>query len=358
MARRHESRVSWKLLAIYGAIMAVVIVVGSVAIWSFIEKQSLVINPEPLPKITIVTGDSRSPLAASWVRLLTRAELSPTLVPLETFDPIEGVVVFCDVPRISPQLAAVLNDFVHRGGALAFLGAPPETPIGKLRLVYDRGESDSVLKMSESVSPVLARITPGYELRVRPSPVALLKESPRMVVDARWKENSRAVVMHMEDEGARFLWIGLDPKSLTVAEDNQLMLLLRTAFRWVSGQPVSDGATGAAQVAKTLTPGARLAAREQRFAFSVDRMPNPQLFSVRMTNRGGEPLPNPTVKIWLPPRVTKVALTGGWALRRNATLTGVPEEGACLVSLPSLTRNEDRVLKLKIVERTPPRGRR
>ncbi|HEV7920854.1 MAG TPA: hypothetical protein VGR02_08705 [Thermoanaerobaculia bacterium] len=358
MARRHESRVSWKLLAFYGAIVAVVIVIGSVAIWSFIEKQSLVINPEALPKITIVTGNSRSPLAAAWVRLLTRAELSPTLVPLETFDPIEGVVIFCDVPRISPQLAAVLDDFVHRGGAIAFLGAPPETPIGKLRFAYDHDLSDGVLKMSESVSPVLARITPGYELPVRPMPVTMLKESPRMVVDARWKENARAVVMHMEDAGARYLWIGLDPRSLTRAEDNQLMLLLRTAFRWVSGQPISDGAIGAAQVAKTLTPDARLSARKERFAFSVDRMPNPRLFSVRMTNRGDAPLPNPTVKIWLPPRVTKVALAGGWALRRNATLTGVPEEGACLVSLPSLTRNEDRVLKLKIVERTPPRGAR
>lgn len=358
MARRHESRVSWKLLAFYGAIMAVVAVIGSVAIWSFIEKQSLVINPESLPKITIVTSNSRSPLAAAWVRLLTRAELSPTLVPLETFDPIEGVVVFCDVPRISPQLAAILDDFVHRGGAIAFLGPPPETPIGKLRFVYDHDLSDGVLKMSESVSPVLARITPGYELPVHPMPVAMLKESPRMVVDARWKENARAVVMHMEDAGARYLWIGLDPRSLARAEDNQLMLLLRTAFRWVSGQPISDGAIGAAQVAKTLTPDARLSARKERFAFSVDRMPNPQLFSVRMTNRGDAPLPNPTVKIWLPPRVTKVALAGGWALRRNATLTGVPEEGACLVSLPSLTRNEDRVLKLKIVERTPPRGKR
>jgi hypothetical protein len=351
MSRRTESRVSWKLLAIYGAMVAVVIVIGSVAIWSFIEKQSLVINPEPLPKITIVTSDSRSPLAAAWVRLLSRAELSPTLVPLETFDPIEGVVVFCDVPRVSPELAAALQEFVRHGGAIAFLGAPPETPIGKLRLVYDRELSDGSMKMSESVSPILARITPGYELAVRPAEVAMLKESPRMVVDARWRENARAVVMHMEDAGARYLWIGLDPRALTRAEDNQLMLLLRTAFRWVSGQPVSDGAIGAAQVAKTLTPDARLAARRERFAFSVDRMPNPQLFSVRMTNRGDAPLPNPTVKVWLPPRVTKVALAGGWALRRNATLTGVPEEGACLVSLPSLTRNEDRVLKLKIVER-------
>jgi hypothetical protein len=35
---------------------------------------------------------------------------------------------------------------------------------------------------------------------------------------------------------------------------------------------------------------------------------------------------------------------------RSATITGVPEEGACLVSLPSLGMGEDRVLKLEIVE--------
>jgi hypothetical protein len=210
-----------------------------------------------------------------------------------------------------------------------------------------------VIKMSETVSPILARLNPGYELPVKPRPVPLLRESPRMVVDARWKDNARAVIMHMEESGGRYLWLGFDPTALR-RDDPQLMLLLRTAFRWAAGQPVSDGAVGAAQAAKTLTPAARRDARDGHFAFSVDRMPNPHLFSVRMTNRGGLPLPNPTVKIWLPPRVTKVALAGGWVMRRNATLTGVPEEGACLVSLPNLTRNEDRVLKLRIVETRPP----
>lgn len=353
MARRHESRVSWKLLAAYGAMMAVAIVVGAVAIWAFIEKQSMVINPEPLPKITIVTADSASPLAASWVRLLGRAELTPTLVPLDKFDPIEGVVVFCDVPRISPQLAAVLDDFAHRGGAIAFAGAPPATPIGKLQLTVDTGPSDDTMKMAETVSPILARLNPGYEVAVRPRPVPLLRESPRMVVDARWKDNARAVIMHMEEAGGRYLWFGFDPAALR-RDDPQLLLLLRTSFRWAAGQPISDGAVGAAPVAKTLTPDARREARQGRFAFSVDRLPNPDLFSVRMANRGDRPLPNPTVKVWLPPRVTKVALAGGWVMRRDATLTGVPEEGACLVSLPSLTRNEDRVLKLKIVETRPP----
>ena len=337
-------------MVFYGLVVMVVILIGAVAIWSFIEKQSLVIAPEALPKITIVTADPNSRVAAAWVTLLTKAEMQPTLVPLEKFDPIEGVVVFCDIPSIPPKLADLLDKFVHRGGALAFVGTPPLTPIGKLRLSCDIGVSDNAIKLSEAVSPVLARLNPGYELPVRRSRVPFLKESPRMVVDARWRDNARAVVMHMEDSGARYIWLGLDPDALLRREDGQLLLMLRSAFRWVAGQPVSDGAIGAPQTAKTLTPDARRDARTNHFAFSVDRLPNPRMFSIRMTNRGQLPLPNPTVKIWLPPRVTQVALAGDFIMMRNATLTGVPEEGACLISLPSLTRNEDRVMKIRIVE--------
>lgn len=353
MARRHESRVHWKHLAVYGVIVGIVVAIGAVAIWSFIEKQTLVIAPEPLPKITVVTADPRSRLAASWVRLLTKAELSPTLVPLEKFDPIEGVVLFCDIPTLPPRLAEMLDVFVHRGGALAFVGMPPQTPIGNFRITADVGLSDGTLRFSEAVSPVLARLNPGHEVPMRRTSVAFLKESPRMNVDARWKDNARAVIMHMEDRGARYLWMGLDPDQL-VRDDRQVHLLMRTAFRWVAGQPVSDGAIGPPQLAKTLTPDARRDARENRFAFSVDRLPNPKLFSIRMTNRGGLPLSNPTVKVWLPPRVTEVTLAGDIIMKRNATLTGVPEDGSCLVSLPRLGRNEDRVMKLKIVASRPP----
>jgi hypothetical protein len=349
MARRHEARIDWKILAFYGLIMAVVVVIGGVAIWSFIERQALVIQPEPLPKITVVVPDTTSKTGAAWVRLLTRAELQPNLVPLETFDPIEGVVVFCDVEEIPPRLANLLDVFVHRGGAIAFVGKPPRTSIGQFLIRVEPGTSDAAIKLAESASPVLARLNPGQELATRRMPVTLIKESPRMVVDARWRDSARAAVMHIEHDGGRYLWLGVEP-GMFVGDDRQLMLLLRTAFRWVSGQPVSDGAIGTAQVAKTLTPGARRDARENRFAFSVDRSPTPDLFTVRMMNRGGLPLSNPTVKVWLPPNVTKVALTGDFIMKRNATLTGVPEEGACLVSLARLTRNEDRVLKLKIVE--------
>jgi hypothetical protein len=347
---RHDVPIDWKHLLLPGLALTIVVIVGALAIWSFVEGRLLVSQPEPLPKITVVTVDPRSRLAAAWVRLLTRAEMNPTLVPLETFDPIEGVVVFCDIAEIPPRLADLLEEFVHRGGALAYVGSPPRTPIGPFHLSADPGMSDALIKLGENASPVLARLNPGLALPVRPGPVSLLKESPRMVVDARWANNSRAVAMHVEIDGGRYLWFGLDPDAL-LRDEPQLMVLLRSAFRWVAGQPVSDGAVGAPQSAKTLTPDARREARQKGFAFSVDRSPNPRMLTVRMINGGGIPLPNPTVKVWMPPRVTKVALAGNVFMTRRATLSGDPAEGACLISLPSLTRNEDRVLKLEIVER-------
>ncbi|MBV9071081.1 MAG: hypothetical protein JO231_20365 [Acidobacteria bacterium] len=347
---RHEALVQWKHILWYVPILAVVIVVGALAIWSFIERQSLVIEPEPLPKVTLVTADPNSRLTAAWVRLLTSSEIQPTLVPADQLEVLQGVIVICDLWAIPPKMQEALGRFIERGGSVAILGAPPSTPIGNVHLVADTGLSDSAFKLSESVSPVLARLNPGYTVASARTRVSFLKESPRMTIDARWTGNSRAVVMHMEQAGTRYLWIGFDPDAVR-ADDRQLTLMVRTAFRWVAGQPVSDGAIGDADQARTFTAGARRQAREERFAFSVDPIGDKQrAFSIRMTNRGGRPIDNPTVKIWLPPGVTQVALAGDFIMKRRATLTGVPEEGACLISLPSLTRNEERVMKIKIAE--------
>jgi len=289
------------------------------------------------------------------VRLLTKAELPATLVPLETFEPIEGVVIFCGIPTIPPKLDEALVQFTQRGGAVVFVGAPPSTPIGKIHFVSETGKSDAAMRFSENASPILARLNPGDEIATRPVDVALLKESPQMNVDARWRDNARAAMMHLESGGARILWLGFDPTALASDDDPRLMLLLRTAFRWVAGQPVSDGAIGAPQLAKTLAPAARREARANRFTFTVDRLPGRDQFGIRMQNRGGIPLANPTVEIWLPPGVTEVALAGDLIMRRNATVTGVQDQGACLVSLPTLSRNEERVMKLKIVGRHLPK---
>ncbi len=348
MARRHDPSVDWKHLVVPGLALAAVVVVAALAIWSFVSQQFLVTAPDPLPKVTVVTVDPHSRLAAAWVRLLTAAEMNPTLVPLDTFDPIEGVVLFCDIPQIPPRLQVLLQKFVRRGGALAFAGTPPETPIGGFRLLADSGTSDATMKFGENASPVLARLNPGWTVNGRRTHVAFLRESPSMAVDVRWAISSRAVVMHVEQDGARYLWFGLDPDA--VPQDNELLVLLRTAFRWVAGQPISEGAVGTPDAAKAMTPEARRAARRDGFTFRVDRTQRANVLAVRMINNGGVPLPNPTVKVWLPPRVTKVALGGDLIMRRNASLNGETQEGACTVSLPELGRNVDRVLKLKIVE--------
>jgi hypothetical protein len=344
---RHEALVQWKHILWYVPVLALVIIVGALAIWSFIERESLVIEPEPLPKVTLVTADPGSRLTAAWVRLLTASEMQPTLVPADQLEVLQGVIVICDIWELPPKVQEALGRFIEHGGSVAVLGAPPKTPIGNVHLVADSGMCDTGFKLSESVSPVLARLNPGYTVASARAPVSFLKESPRMTIDARWNGNSRAVVMHMEQERTRYIWIGFDPDAVR-GDDRQLTLMLRTAFRWVAGQPVSDGAVGEADQARTLTAGARRQAREERFAFSVDPIGNKRQFSIQMTNRGGRPIQNPTVKIWLPPGVTQVALAGDFIMKRRASLQAVPEEGACLISLPSLTRNEERVMKIKI----------
>ena len=306
--------------------MALVVAVGALAIWSFIERQSLVVVTEPLPKVTIVTQDPRSRLAAAWVRLLTGAQFAPTVVTADKFDPNDdSVVVFCDITRLPAT----------RSRALVYVGPT---------LASDIGVSDDAMHLSETMSPLLARLAPGIDFATRRAPVAFLKETAHMVVDARWRTNARAAVMHVEEGGRRAVWFGFDPEALNNPEDTRLQLLLRTAFRWVAGQPISDGAVG------TLTADGRRKARAEHFAYSVDRLKDPRLLSIRMMNRGTLPIDKPTVKIWLPAGVAGVRLAGSVIMKRGATLQDDPDDGACLISLPSLGRNEDRIMKLKVVK--------
>src|SRR2546421_653387 len=82
-----------------------------------------------------------------------------------------------------------LVEFTRRGGALAFAGVPPSTPIGKIHFTAEVAKSDTAVKLSEGVSPILARLNPGAEIATAVAEVAMLKESPRMNVDARWRDN-------------------------------------------------------------------------------------------------------------------------------------------------------------------------
>lgn len=348
--RRHTAQVEWKHVALYVPFLLVVVVLGVYAIWSFFEHQSMVPDVVALPRVTVITASANSPTAAAWVRLLNEAELQSTLVTADRVEALQGVVVLCDIWSLPPALASNLDRFLARGGSVIIIGAPPATPLGGLRLTADSGLSDNAVKLSESASPLLARLTPGGIVSLRPTKVAFLKETPRMVVDARWERNSRAAVMHLANGTARYVWIGVDADALPPGGDNQFALLVRTAFRWAGGEPISDGAAGAAPDARAFTPQARREARQARFTFGVDPLRDQRAFSVRMVDRGAAPLENPTVKVWLPPHIRQVALGGDLQMRSNVTVTSLPDEGACLVSLPSLGRNEERVVKLTVTD--------
>lgn len=344
----HDHRIDWRAILFYGLASALVLIVGGVVLFSFFEKQSLLasIAPEPLPRVTIVTQDPNSKLAAGWVSLLTRSEFSPTLVPMERFEPVSGVVAVCGIDQVSPRLIQQLDQIVSSGGGLVVLGAPPDNyPL--LGLTSKPGMSDSVLRLSDAVSPLMARVNPGHEMGGKPVPVALIDETPKMSVDARWKDSARAAVVHYPFQKSRVVWLGFDPDALFLPDDRQMSLFLRTAMRWADGQPVSDGAIGTPVSAKTFSPEARMDARASGFSFSVDRLEKEGVFSVRVTNRGKKRISNPTVRFWFPPGVGSISLAGSYVSRRRVDLVPLPEEDSVLVTLPVLEPNENRYFKLK-----------
>ncbi|HXI11580.1 MAG TPA: hypothetical protein VNM92_02910 [Thermoanaerobaculia bacterium] len=347
----HEHHVDWRVLLFYGLVCVVVLGVGAVVLYTYFERQTLAqgIVPEPLPKVMVITGSPDSKFVSSWVGLMTKADFSPTLVPIERVDALQGVLVITNIATLPEKVAGQIDAYVQDGRGVVVIGAPPRQSSPFLDLVStDSGMSETRIQMAEAASPLMARMNPGHELLTRPAPVAFIDETPQMIVDARWKVTSRAAVAHYSHGEGRVVWLGFDPAALTNQNDVQLNLLLRTAFRWAAGQPVSDGAVGAPAAARTLTPEARLAARTERFAFSVEKLRGEGTFSVRLTNRGKKKIENPTVKLWLPARVKNVKLAGSFILRRKATLIGVPQDGTVLVMLPALNPNEDRTLKLKV----------
>ena len=203
--RKHDARVEWKHVAIYVPLLVAVILLGVLAIWSFLERQSLVLDVVPLPKVTVVTASPTSRLAASWVRLLNDAELQSTLVSADKLEGPQGVIVLCDIWQLPPALSSSLDRFLAAGGSVIVAGAPPVTPLGGMSLSADSGLSDNGVKLSETASPLLARLTPGAEVSLRLAKVAFLKETPQMAVDARWRTNARAAVMHLERDGTSYV---------------------------------------------------------------------------------------------------------------------------------------------------------
>lgn len=346
--RRHEHHVNWRLLLVYGVASIMVLLIGGLAIISFFERQSLVgsVAAEPLPRLTVVTSRPDSKLAAAWVSLLTTADFSPTLVSVRDFRPPVGVVALCDVETFSPPLEQYLSSLRTSGG-LAILGPATTAAFDAFGVRTETTKSDGAVRISEASSPLLARLDPGHRVGVQPAEVAALVERPGMQVDARWEKSARAAAAHFVVGNARVVWIGIDPAKLHQKDDRQLALFLRTTFRWLDGQPVSDGAVGLRSAARTLAPESRRTARAKRLSFSVDRMEEDGLFSVRILNRGDERLENPTVKFWLPPGVSRVSLAGTTLSRRGVSVDPVEGERAVLISLMSLRPHEDRLFRLR-----------
>jgi len=351
MSRHDDHRgISWKALAFYGISSAIVLIVGALALHFFFERQNLKssLASESLPSVLIVVETADDPLGAAWVKLLTEADFAPSLLTPENFRPTDGVLVLCNLTRTNPSMVGAVAAHKQKGGALVLLGSVPESLRATTGISTEAGTSGTALRIGETVSPILARVHPGQEIGLRPGEAPLLIEAPETIVDARWRESARAVVAHRTDGLSRTVWFGFDPSRLYARGDRHLGLMLRTAFRWAAGQPVSDGAAGSAPaVARALAPSARVESRAMRMGFSIDRLEKPGYFSVRVTNKGNLRLQNPTIKFWLPPGIKRVKLIGSLISRRRVSLVQVEGEGAVLIAFPSLAPNEDRVLRLR-----------
>jgi hypothetical protein len=344
----HDPQAHGRAVAVYGLASLLVLAVGSVAIWSFVERRTIrgTLAPEALPAVAVVTADPDSELAAAWVELLTKAQFSPTLVPIERYEPSEGVLALADVDELTPRLAEGIRATLAQGGGVAVLGRVPEGAAALLAMTAGEGTSGSGIVFSEAASPVLARVRPGHSLRTAPRPVSLLEESPAMKVDARWEESARAAIAHYRHGGGRVLFLGFSPAALWNRADNELGLMLRTAFRWVAGQPVSEAAAGMPAASRTLTSASRLQARGV-MSWSVDRLEaDGDSFVLRIRNNGSANLPNPTVKIWLPESAAQVDVAGSLFGRRGVSLSAVEGERAAIVSLAGLRAHEERLIRL------------
>jgi hypothetical protein len=346
---RHDHRAHGRAVAVYGLASLLVLAVGSIAIWSFLERQAIrrTLAPEPLPPVTVLTGDPDSALAAAWVDLLSKAQFAPTLVTLDKYEPAPGLLALADVGTITPPIARAIEQRLAEHGGIVILGHPPAGADALLGLSAERGPSGAVIRFAEVASPLLARVRPGYAIRTTPRDDApLLEETPDMGIDARWEGSSRAAIAHYRHRGGRVIFLGFSPAALWVKSDNELALLLRTGFRWAASQPVSEGAAGMPAASRTLTPASRLRARG-RMSWSFDRVEGEEgSFILRIRNGSREALPNPTVKIWFPERVESVDVAGSLFGRRGVVISPVEGERAATVTLPGLRAHEDRLIRI------------
>lgn len=345
---RHEHRRDWRPIVFYATVSLLVLVIAVFVLWTFFEKQALQreIAAESLPKIAVIYDAPEARLAAAWVSVLTDAGFSATLVPQESDTPTgESLPALCSSTPLPPRLRTFINGRLAEGEGLLILGSSPPRLLAPLKTTV--AKSSGAIRIVKSPSPIVARVQPEYEIGASSVDVHTIEETPAMSVDARWSNDSRAAVAHFGIDRARVVWLGFDPGALWVPKDRQLAVLLRAALRWVAGQPVSDAAIGGIAEAKALNAAARVAARKQKLAFSVDRLDDRGGLIVRVINKGAARLENATVKVWLPPRASRCHLAGSFMLRRGVVLSSDPVERAVLVTTPTLEPYETRVVHLK-----------
>ncbi|HET7712125.1 MAG TPA: hypothetical protein VFL80_09375 [Thermoanaerobaculia bacterium] len=343
--QHHHVHARWHHVALYSAVLLGVTLLGALALWRFMERQSLRIVPDEVPKVTLVTSAPSSRSTAAWVRLLEAAGVTANIVPVDKLDRPPEILFLSELQAISAADAARIERFARESGAVVIAGHAPHGPVGPIRFTTEPGMADSTFRLAEASSPLLARLPAGGEMHARPEPVAFLTETPDMVIDARWRNNARAVIAHLEHEPVRYLWVGFDPAGVDPS-DQRLRLLIRTAMRWAGGQAISEGAAGA--TALTFSSAARNAARERQMVFSAERLSSGRHLAITVVNRGTAALLNPAVRVWLPRGVERATLGGDLFMRRGVALAPAPHERTCLLTIRELRPGERRVIKVRL----------
>lgn len=340
---------AWRVVLFYGLTGSAVAIIAATVLYSWFARQMLAasIVAEPVPSVVLLANEG-SARAAAWVRLLNDAKVPTKLVEPARADAAPGVIALCEPDAVPPAVLAELQRRLARGEGVVLIGAVPPPVATLVGFGTEEGESGGLLEIGDQASPILARVAPSHQAWFAREPGAIAMETPEMQIDARWRQSARAAIAHLTTPaGGRVLWLGFDPAAMQRARDPQLELMLRTALRWVDGQPVTEGAAGELAAAQTIAVGARTEARRRRLTYSADRVANRRLLSIRLQNRSGEAIANPAVRVWLPPGSSRPELAGSWFSRRRVSVQHDGEEGSVTLTLPALAPHEERLLALR-----------
>ena len=349
MTRTQREEGAWRVVLFYGIAGSAVAVVAAAVLYSWFARQMLAasIVAEPVPSVVLVADDG-SDRAAAWVRLLNDAKVPTKFVGTSSTAPVQDVIAICEPGDLSEGMRREVERRLAGRRGIVLVGAVPPALAQLVGFGTEPHESGGLLEIGDQASPVLARVTPSHQTWFAPFPGAVVVETPQMQIDARWRETSRAAIAHFTTpSGTRILWLGFDPASMRRGRDAQLELMLRTALRWVDGQPVTEGAAGEFAAAQTIAVGARSEARRRRLIYSADRVASRKLLSIRLQNRSGEAIPNPAVRVWLPTGKGMPELAGSWFSRRRVSVQHDPAERSVTLTLPALGPHEERLLALR-----------